>query len=103
MKQVIMVAGGTGNLGSKIINALLAGGAQVNAIVRTTTSEEKLSKLKSHGVTVFKADMLNVEEVSKACVGVSCVVSALQGLHDVIVDTQKVLADAAVAAGVQRF
>jgi hypothetical protein len=47
--------------------------------------------------------MLNVEEVSKACRGASCVVSALNGLRDVIIDTQKVLADAAVEASVPRF
>jgi len=44
-----------------------------------------------------------VEEVSKACTGASCVVSALNGLHDVIIDTQKALLDAALDAGVPRF
>ena len=33
----------------------------------------------------------------------SCVVSALAGLHDVIVDSQTLLLDAAIAAGVPRF
>src|SRR5579875_3795549 len=42
-------------------------------------------------------------EVIKACENVSCVVSALQGLHDVIVDAQKILLDAAIEAGVRRF
>ena len=47
--------------------------------------------------------MSNVEEISNACIGVFCVVSALQGLHEVIVDTQRVLLDAAISAGVPRF
>src|ERR1019366_10522218 len=38
-----------------------------------------------------------------ACLGASCVVSALQGLRDVIVETQTVLLDAAVMADVPCF
>ena len=47
--------------------------------------------------------MENVRELSKACEGVSCVVSALAGLHDAIVDGQSILLDAAIAAGCTRF
>jgi hypothetical protein len=47
--------------------------------------------------------MLVQQEVEKACIGVACVVSALQGLRDVIVDTQGVLLRSAVATGVARF
>jgi NmrA-like family len=47
--------------------------------------------------------MSNAEEISNACIGASCVVSALSGLREVIVDTQKILLDAAIAAGVPRF
>jgi hypothetical protein len=41
--------------------------------------------------------------VKAACSGASCVVSALQGLREVIVETQTALLDAAIAAGVPRF
>lgn len=47
--------------------------------------------------------MSNVNEVAAACAGASCVVSALAGLREVIIDTQKVLLEAAVQAGVPRF
>jgi len=103
MKKIILVAGGTGNLGKKIINALLERGAEVRAVIRTNTDLEKVNKLEKLGANVFKVNMLNVEEVSKACTGASCVVSALNGLHDVIIDTQKALLDAALDAGVPRF
>jgi len=103
MKKIIVVAGGTGNLGERIINALLEGGAEVRAVIRTNTDLEKVNKLEKLGAIVFKVNMLNVEEVSKACKGASCVVSALNGLRDVIIDTQKVLLDAALEAGVPRF
>lgn len=47
--------------------------------------------------------MDDVSELTQACAGVSCVVSALQGLHDVIVGVQSTLLDAALATGVPRF
>ena len=103
MKNIIVVAGGTGNLGKKIIHALLERGAEVRAVVRTTTDLAKVNMLEKLGAIVLKANMLHVEEVSKACKGASCVVSALNGLRNVIIDTQKVLLDAAVEAGVPRF
>jgi hypothetical protein len=103
MKKIILVAGGTGNLGGRVINALLNRDAEVRVVVRASSDIEKIHKLEKLGVKVFKVNMLSVEEMSQACIGVSCVVSTLQGLHDVIVDTQKVLLDAAIAAGVPRF
>jgi hypothetical protein len=48
-------------------------------------------------------DLRSASEVIPACMGMSCVVSALQGLRDVIVDAQTVLLDAAIKADVPRF
>jgi nucleoside-diphosphate-sugar epimerase len=103
MKKIVLVAGATGNLGGKIINALLNKGAEVHAVVRSRSDIEKVNKLEKPGVKVFKVNIWNVEEVSIACLGASCVVSALAGLRDVIIDAQKVLLDSAIAAGVPRF
>ena len=101
--KIILVAGGTGNLGGRVINALLGRGAEVCAIVRSGTDNAKIHKLRMLGAKVFSVNMFNVEEVSTACRGVSCVISTLAGLHGVIVDIQKILLDAAVTAGVPRF
>ena len=103
MEKVVLVAGATGNLGLRIIKALIADGAEVRAVLRQTSSLEKINRLEKLGVKVFVVNMNNVEEVTKACEGVSCVVSALAGLRETIIDTQKVLLDAAVKAGVPRF
>jgi nucleoside-diphosphate-sugar epimerase len=103
MKTIILVAGGTGNLGERIINALLDRGAGVHAVVRSGTDINKTTRLEKLGVKVFRVNMASVEEVSKACRGVSCVVSALAGLREVIIGIQKTLLDAAIAAGVPRF
>jgi uncharacterized protein YbjT (DUF2867 family) len=101
--QVIVVAGGTGNLGERIIKVLVEKGAEVRAVLRLSADPEKLTKLENLGVKVFKVDMLNTGEVAKVCIGASCVISALAGLRDVILDTQMVLLDAAILSGVPRF
>lgn len=103
MKQTITVAGGTGNLGGRIIRDLIKRGAAVRAIVRRETDPEKTEKLKKLGAEVISVDMSNPEELKRACEGASCVVSALSGLHETIVDAQTQLLDAAIAAGVPRF
>lgn len=103
MKNTILVAGGTGNLGGRIVRDLIKRGAQVRAIVRPETDSEKVERVKQLGAEVVSVDMSNAEELVSACQDVSCVVSALSGLHDVIVDAQTQLLEAAIAAGVPRF
>ncbi len=103
MNQPILVAGGTGNLGERIIKALIKRGAEVRAIVRNGSKPEKIAKLAELGAKVITVDMSDVEQLKQACQGTSCVISALAGLHDVIVDSQIKLLDAAIAAGVPRF
>jgi NAD(P)-dependent dehydrogenase (short-subunit alcohol dehydrogenase family) len=103
MKKVILVAGATGNLGNRISRELIKRGAEVRAIVRTSTDPEKIEALKKMGVKVFEIDMDSIDEISKACTGVDCVVSTLAGLGNVIVDLQKRILDGAIKAGVPRF
>ena len=103
MKPAILVAGGTGNLGERIIKALIKRGAEVRAIVRQGSKPEKTAKLTELEAKVVTVDMSDVEQLKQACQGTSCVVSALAGLHETIVDSQIKLLDAAIAAGVPRF
>ena len=49
------------------------------------------------------ADVADTDSVARACEGAACVVSALNGLRDVIIDRQTILLDAAVKAGVPHF
>jgi len=103
MTKKILVAGATGDLGGRIVNALRERGADVKALIRSTTDPAKVEKLEQKGITVSRTHHWNLSELTEACADVSCIVSAMQGLHDVIVDAQSVLLDAAVAAGVRRF
>ncbi len=103
MRPIIVVAGGTGNLGERIVTSLVQNGAEVRALVRMECTLSKVKNLENLGATVYPVNMMQTNEVAKVCVGASCVVSALAGLRDVIIDVQKVLLDAAVKAGVPRF
>jgi nucleoside-diphosphate-sugar epimerase len=103
MASTIVVAGATGHLGGLIVAALLERGAHVCALVRAGTDSDKIARLERPGVRIAKADMSNFSELTRVCAGASCVVSAVQGLRDVIIDAQSVLLDAAIAAGAPRF
>jgi nucleoside-diphosphate-sugar epimerase len=99
----IVLAGATGNLGGRIAWALREQGASVRALVRRGTAQDKLERLQALGVAVANVELSSEPQVAEACSGASCVVSALQGLRDVIVELQTILLDAAVKAGVPRF
>ena len=100
MEKLVLVAGATGNLGERIVKSLLKRGAEVRVVVRSKSDTDKINMIEKLGAKVFRVKIWNVEEVSTACQEVSCVVSALAGLLDVVIDAQKVLLDSAIAVGV---
>ncbi len=100
---VIVVAGASGHLGGRIARALRERGAGVHGLVRNGTAPDRVERLRDLGVVVSSIDLTSGPEVAAECSGASCVVSALQGLRDVIVEAQTVLLDAAIEADVPRF
>ena len=100
---MIVLSGATGNLGGRIARAILKRGANVRALVRRNSDHDKIEELRKRGAAIAEVDFNNVPEVTEACLGGSCVISALSGLREVIVETQTLLLDAAVKAGVPRF
>lgn len=103
MKKVILVAGATGNLGLRIVKALVNNDAEIRAVVRSTSDVVKVELLESLGVKIYKVNKWKLDELKTACIDVSCVVSCLAGLREVVIDAQTILLDAAIAAGVPRF
>src|SRR5262245_34173831 len=99
----VLLAGATGDLGSRIAAELVRRGASVKAMVRRSAAPEKLDRLRRLGATIVEVDHRNADELSQACAGAACVLSALSGLRDVIFDMQSRLVDAAVKAEVPRF
>lgn len=100
---VVVLAGATGKLGTLIARSLTERGGKVRAIVRRNGAPARIEALKKLGVTIAEVDFHDPKSLSAACAGASCVVSALAGLRDVIVDAQTLLLEAAVDAGVPRF
>ncbi len=103
MKKTILVAGATGNLGLRICRELLLRGANVKAIVRKSTDSDKVALLEEMGVVIKMIDFDDEKALTKECLNVDCVVSALAGLGNVIIDLQKKILNAAIEAGVPRF
>lgn len=98
----VVLAGATGDLGLRIARALIARGASVKALVRrqSAAANETLHHL---GVSCVEVDFDRVQDLREACDGATCVVSAVSGLREVIVELQGRLLEAAVAAGCPRF
>lgn len=101
--SIIVLAGATGNLGGRIARALRARGATVRALVRADSAPDAVAALRSAGADTITVRYGDAEGLTRACAGAGCVVSALSGLRDVIVDAQTQLLDAALSAGVPRF
>ncbi|WP_205504191.1 NmrA family NAD(P)-binding protein [Rufibacter psychrotolerans] len=99
----IILAGATGHLGGLLAEELRKRGAHVRALVRVGTEAGKRAALQTLGAEVVEVNFQNALALTQACQGGTCVVSALSGLRDVMVDTQTRLLNAAVAAGVPRF
>ncbi|KIW16470.1 hypothetical protein PV08_06524 [Exophiala spinifera] len=99
MSTKVAVAGGTGNLGPQVVNALLAANYSVTVLTRTGSSST--SKLpKSPQLKVAEVDYSSVASLSEVLQGQDVVVSTL---GSAVIGGQKPLIDAAVAAGVKRF
>jgi nucleoside-diphosphate-sugar epimerase len=103
MASTIIVAGATGNLGKRVVKALVGRGANVVGLVRAGTSNAKAEELEHLGAKVAEVDLADRAAVAKEMTGAHCVVSVVAGLHDVVVETQAVLLEAALSVGVPRF
>lgn len=102
-RALVVLAGATGDLGHRIALALLSRGAEVRALVRPNNTKPEIGTLRERGAAIVEVDFSNADALARACAGAACVVSALSGLREVIVDAQTQLLTAAVAAGVPRF
>lgn len=101
-RSTIILAGSTGELGGKIAGYLIQSGAIVKALVRRG-SKSSTKSLNHPGIKIIEVDYSNADELVKVCVGGTCFISAVSGLHNVIVGVQNQLLQAAVAAGIPRF
>lgn len=99
----VLIAGATGHLGGEIARYLREQNAQVKCLIRPQSPPDKVQALKALGAEPVEADFKDPVALAKACEGAACLVSAVSGLEDVIIDLQTRLLDAALAAGLRRF
>jgi uncharacterized protein YbjT (DUF2867 family) len=109
---MILVVGGTGDLGGRVVRLLCKEGVAVRCLVRAGSDDAELREL---GVTIVRGDLTQPTTLAAACDGVGTVVATatviarrLAGarrptLHQVDQDGMTALIDAAESAGVERF
>jgi uncharacterized protein YbjT (DUF2867 family) len=102
-QSFVAVAGAAGRLGSLIALDLRKRNVAVKALVRPGTAASRTQTLRDAGVTIAEVEMTDIPALTETLKGASTVVSALQGLRDVMLGVQGALLNAAVAAKVQRF
>ncbi|MBI5763641.1 MAG: NAD-dependent epimerase/dehydratase family protein [Planctomycetes bacterium] len=104
-----LVTGGTGLLGSHIVEQLRKRGRAVRALVRKGADT---SWLKTQGVELVEGDITDPASLDRACQGVQCIYHAAARVGDwgpwedfvrVTIDGSNNLFDAAERAGVPRF
>ncbi len=108
----VAVVGATGLVGSEVCRRLMGRGEPVRALVRTTSSKEKIEALRSSGVELCTGDLKAPQSLVAACRGVNAVISTASStlaqqpgdsIESVDLVGQLSLVDAAKGANVGRF
>jgi uncharacterized protein YbjT (DUF2867 family) len=72
---MVLVVGATGLVGSSVCERLARRGEKVRALVRGTSSKEKIAALQSCGVELRVGDLKDPDSIAAACRGVNAVIS----------------------------
>jgi uncharacterized protein YbjT (DUF2867 family) len=109
---MVLVVGATGLLGSEICEKLARRGEKVTALVRESSSKEKLAALESWGVELRLGDLKDADSLAAACREVDAVIStasstlsrqAGDSIESVDRDGQLNLVNAAKNRKIERF
>jgi len=109
---MVLVVGATGLVGGAICQKLAARGEKVRALVRATSSKEKIAALRSSGVELCTGDLKDADSIAAACRGADAVISTASStlsrqpgdsIESVDAGGQLNLVQAAQAANVSRF
>jgi uncharacterized protein YbjT (DUF2867 family) len=103
MTSTVLIAGATGDLGRRIVRALLQHDVRLRVLTRPGSATAASLFGGEERIDVVVADYADQAALTAAVSGVDVVVSAVSGVRPVIVDAQRALLAAAVAAGVPRF
>jgi uncharacterized protein YbjT (DUF2867 family) len=112
--QMNLIIGATGTLGGEICHLLTASGKPVKAMVRKTSDQARISKLKELGVEIIEGDLRDSSTFGPVLEGVTAIITTAAAIPSSYVpgdnDIEKVdhegmknFIDAAVAAGAGHF
>jgi uncharacterized protein YbjT (DUF2867 family) len=110
--DMILVVGATGMVGSEICQRLSRRGEKVRALVRTTSSPEKVALLRGCGAEICVGDLKDPDSLANACRGANAVISTASStlsrqsgdsIESVDDTGQLHLVEAAKSAGISRF
>ncbi len=108
----VLVVGATGNLGFQICRQLALSKNDVTALVRISSSTERVADLQQLGVKLVTGDLKDATSINRALDGITTVIStatavrsAQEGdsINSVDMTTQLALVEQAEAQGVNRF
>jgi uncharacterized protein YbjT (DUF2867 family) len=109
---MVLVVGATGLVGSELCQRLTRRGEPVKALVRATSSKEKIEALRASSVELCIGDLKDPRSLVAACRGVNAVISTASStlsrqpgdsIESVDAEGQLNLVSAAKAANVNRF
>ena len=109
---MVLVVGATGLVGGEVCQKLGRRGEKVRALVRETSSKEKIEALQASGVELCVGDLKNPDSLAAACRGVDAVIStasstlsrqAGDSIESVDAAGQLNLVNAAKSCNVERF
>ncbi len=109
---MVLVVGATGLVGNEICRRIATRGESVRALVRATSSKERIDTLRSCGVEIFVGDLKDSNSIISLCQGVNAVIStasstlsrqAGDSIESVDAAGQMNLVNVAKAANVDRF
>jgi uncharacterized protein YbjT (DUF2867 family) len=103
MTTSVLVAGATGDLGQRIVRELLTHDVRVRVLTRPGSTTAATLYGADSRIDIVTASYTDAAALTAAVAGSDCVVSAVSGIRPVIVDAQRALLAASVAAGVPRF
>jgi uncharacterized protein YbjT (DUF2867 family) len=109
---MILVAGATGRVGFEIVRRLRQNGEEVRALVRTSSSPERIAELRALGAQIFTGNLRDSTSLRGACSGIATVISTVSmivtaqpgdSFEDTDAEGNISLIDAAEAAGAKHF
>jgi len=111
-RDITLVVGATGFLGTEVVRQLRSNGRRVRAVVRATVDEAKRDILKQLATDIVESDLKDPTSLLKACDGVSSIISTATAMTsrqpgDTIATVdekgQIALLNAAAERGVEHF